>query len=253
MSSRSDPNRTAAPYLNRAQVREIDRIAIEEFGLPGAVLMENAARGLAELLVELGIQGPIAIVCGKGNNGGDGMAMARRLALLGYDPKIVLCANSMLLSGDAAMNYRVCRKLGLPIQVMHETGGADLEWQTALEGADWIVDALLGTGAKGTPSAPLDAILNRLNRSSARKLAVDIPSGMDCDTGLTAPCAFRAHHTGTLAAPKIGFLAAGAVEFTGKVHVLDIGFPVAARASNAASSSGREDVESWPCGGKPEA
>src|SRR5580704_13369213 len=101
-------------YLTRAQVREVDRRAITEFGVPGIVLMENAGRGAAELLISLGVQGSVAICCGKGNNGGDGLVIARHLDNRGIAVRVLLFAGPEELTGDAAVNVRIVERAGLP-------------------------------------------------------------------------------------------------------------------------------------------
>jgi len=211
-------------YLTRDQVRQVDRRAIEEYGMLGLVLMENAGRGCADVLCQLGIEGPVLICCGKGNNAGDGFVVARHLDARGYDVKVLLCAAEQELQGDAAANYEILRRAGLP--VVRCTRAADVTRLTeAWRGADWILDALLGTGARGTPRSPLDALIPQLNAHPAKKLSVDLPSGLDCDTGLPSPATFRADHTCTFVAAKAGFRVPATKPFLGQVHVLDIGVP----------------------------
>jgi NAD(P)H-hydrate epimerase len=220
--------------LTRAEVRELDRLAIGEYGLPGIVLMENAGAGAARLLHALGIDGPVAIACGRGNNGGDGFVIARHLELLGHDVRLLLAAPLAAYAGDAAVNAEVAKRSGLPI-VDLAVAQAD-DWRPALRGAVWIVDALLGTGATGAPRGAVAAAIGAINElrgqvpgegRAARVLAVDIPSGMDCDTGQRPGACVRADATATFVAPKPGFAAPGACEFTGAVHVLGIGAPAA--------------------------
>src|SRR5881409_833004 len=110
----------ASTYLSRDEVRELDRRAISEFGMPGVVLMENAGRGAAELLVSLGIHGRVLICCGKGNNGGDGFVIARHLGNRGVPVRLGLFCRPEELSGDAATNYRIIAKAGLPVEVHAE-------------------------------------------------------------------------------------------------------------------------------------
>jgi NAD(P)H-hydrate epimerase len=206
------------PPLSREQVRRIDRKAVEEYGMSGLVLMENAGRGCADKLCELGIKGKVVIVCGKGNNGGDGFVIARHLDARGYDVRVVLTAEPDELRGDAAANYGVLKRSGCSM--------ADLaRLNDELTGADWIVDALLGTGAVGNPRTPITSVIENLNASSARKLAVDLPSGLDCDTGIPGTPTFRADHTCTFVAPKVGFANPAAKEYLGTVSVHDIGVP----------------------------
>lgn len=206
--------------ISREQARQLDRRAIEEFGMASVMLMENAGRGVADSLCALGIEGPVMICCGVGNNGGDGYVVARHLDLRGYEAQVLLFADPEKLSGDAALNYRVLEKSDMPIRQLEPT---DLEQQLA--GAAWIVDALLGTGARGEPRPPLDQVIDLINAQAAPVLAIDVPSGLDCDTGQAAAHTIRAAHTCTFVAAKPGFTAEGAQGYTGVVHVLDIGAP----------------------------
>lgn len=216
--------------LKRDEVREVDRRSIEEYGLPGVVLMENAGRGAAELLVRLGVTGPVVICAGKGNNGGDGFVMARHLELLGFAPRVLLFASPTELAGDAAINYRVLEKAGLAGCVMGDRPDPAALAQE-LAAADWIVDALLGTGARGTLHEPILSAIAAINQSGKKVFAVDLPSGMDCDTGqgldngAGGTTCIRADHTATFVAAKWGFLQPGAEKFTGRVHVIGIGAP----------------------------
>lgn len=211
-------------HISRDQSRRIDQRAIEEYGIPGLVLMENAGRGVVDQLERLGVAGPVVICCGKGNNAGDGFVIARHLDLRGHAVRVLVWAEADELTGDAGANFRVLQKADIPLELFgkeHKPKRLD----AALAGAAWIVDALLGTGARGEPRPPLDAVIDRLNASVTPKLAVDLPSGLDCDTGCPAAHTIRAAHTCTFIAPKIGFQAPGADLYTGHIHVLDIGSP----------------------------
>ena len=212
--------------LTRDQVRALDRRAGDEFGVPGVVLMENAGRGAAEVLVSLGVRGPVVVCCGKGNNGGDGLVLARHLDNLGVPVRVLLFAKPEELSGDAAANYRTASRAGLPLAVhdLVDRGTPRRE----LASADWVVDALFGTGLTGPLRPPFDDIVAAINASGARVLAVDIPSGLDCDTGEPLGPTVRAEHTVTFVAPKKGFDAPAAAPWVGRVHVVGIGAPRAA-------------------------
>ncbi|MEN6452318.1 MAG: NAD(P)H-hydrate epimerase [Thermoguttaceae bacterium] len=210
--------------LTREQSRQVDRVAADEYGFSGLVLMENAGRGVADVLCRLGIGGPVVICCGKGNNAGDGFVLARHLDLRGYMVRVLLWANPDELTGDAAANYRILAKTDVPIEVFGASHD-DKRLTKLLEGAVWIVDALLGTGARGEPRSPVDAVIDQLNASAVPKLAIDLPSGLDCDTGQPARHTIRATETCTFAAAKIGFSAPAAAGYVGRLHVLDIGVP----------------------------
>jgi NAD(P)H-hydrate epimerase len=212
--------------LTREAVRELDRQAIEEFGVPGIVLMENAGRGCADILQQLGARGPVAICCGRGNNAGDGLVLARHLELRGIASRLLFWSDPRALQGDAATNYAITMEAGLPLGTFCESASV-ADWEAPLRDADWIVDALLGTGAQGEPRPPLDAVITLLNQHAARKLAIDIPSGLDCETGRAARHTFRAEHTCTFVAAKPGLVAPHAQEWVGQLHVVDIGAPLA--------------------------
>lgn len=219
--------------LTRNDVREIDRRAIEEFGLPGIVLMENAGRGAAELLHAIAPRATVAIVCGRGNNGGDGFVIARHLENHGHAVRLLLACDPAECRGDAAIAWRVADKAGLPATTL--AGGSRDRWEQALVGSDWIVDALLGTGATGPPRGTIATAIEAVNAVAARNhagvFAVDLPSGLDCDTGTAAGVHVRADVTATFVAPKTGFEAAAAASSLGIVHVVGIGAPRALLAA----------------------
>jgi NAD(P)H-hydrate epimerase len=210
--------------LTREQSRQVDRLAVEEYGMTGSVLMENAGRGVADVLCRLGIAGRVAICCGKGNNAGDGFVIARHLELRGYAVRVLLWAEAAELTGDAAANFSILQKTDVPIEIFgnrHDAARLD----RLLTGASWIVDALLGTGARGEPRLPLDAVIDQINAAEAPKLAIDLPSGLDCDSGQPARHTIRAAETCTFVAAKPGFLLPSAQPYVGRLHVLDIGQP----------------------------
>ena len=145
-------------YLSSRQCQQVDRRAIEEFGMSGLVLMENAGRGATDVLVGLmkqaqpstASQGPVVVCCGGGNNGGDGLVMARHLDLRGYAVQVLLWADPTKLTSDAAANFEIIQKSDVPLTVF----GTDHDGQllaSILGPASWIIDALLGTGARGEP------------------------------------------------------------------------------------------------------
>ena len=207
--------------ITREQAREIDRICVEEFGLPGVVLMENAALALLDACRDMlgGLRDKrVAIVCGGGNNGGDGYALARHLANGGAAVTIRAARPIDALAGDAAVNATVCRAMGLPTE---EDG--------TLPEADLIVDALLGTGLTSPPRDGAAEVIRAMNAHGGPVLSVDVPSGLDADAGrpLGPPSAcVRADRTVTFVAEKVGFPRARA--WTGEVVVGDIGCPRAA-------------------------
>ena len=215
--------------LTRAEVREIDRRAIEDFGIPGIVLMENAGRGAAEIIRQTCDlkRGSVAIVCGGGNNGGDGMVIARHLSIWGVAVRVLIAADITRFTGDALTQLKIIQRMKLPMRPFFAT--AELERSCSeLAGADVIVDAVLGTGFSGSVRPPLDAVIEAINaaRPAARVVAIDLPSGLDCDTGNATGPAVAADVTVTFVAPKSGFRAKEARPFLGELFVVDIGAPL---------------------------
>lgn len=212
--------------LSRDEVRSIDVRAAEDFGIPTCLLMENAGRNAAHLLAELYPRTddrPIIVVCGKGNNGGDGLVLARHLEAWGYPVQLLLTTPLETFSGDASLNAHIIQRAATPYRVL-QNASAD-EWHTALTPAGVIVDALLGTGTKGTIQPPLATIITTINAIGRPIFALDLPSGLDCDTGLPLGVCIQATHTATFVARKQGFDHPHATHWTGTIHVLDIGVP----------------------------
>ena len=184
-------------FLTRGQSRAVDFRAIERYGIPGVVLMENAGRGVVDVLLQVdpslasraAADRPapsVAILCGKGNNAGDGFVVARHLQIRGVQTKVLLLAPPDELRGDALQNYRILCHTEVP--VMDVSAESDLKSALNAEAADasWFVDAMLGTGAMGAPREPYRSAIQWLNHNPGRRLAIDVPSGLDCETGVPA-------------------------------------------------------------------
>ncbi len=206
--------------LNRDSVRAVDRAAIDEYGIPGVVLMENAARALAvETLAMLPeTAGLVLIVCGSGNNGGDGWALARHLHNAGSGVRIAPLG-APRDGGDAAVNCRICRNMNL-----REIVPDDLP--AHLADCDLVVDAIFGTGLDRAVSGAAATVIESINGSGRPVLAVDVPSGLDCDTGRPLGSTIRAARTVTFVARKPAMIVEAAAAYTGEVVVADIGAPV---------------------------
>ncbi len=217
---------TEAFHLSRNQVRELDRRAIQEYGLPGVVLMENAGRGAAELLVQLNPERlRVLILCGPGNNGGDGFVIARHLQTQGLEVEVLFFGAVERLTADARVNAEVWRKCG-PLWNANASGSLDVDVRRIIDGAPgWIVDALFGTGLTRALGPPFDEAVAAVNAKGRPVLAVDIPSGLDCDTGESLGPTIRATHTATFVAQKKGFLNPNSKQWLGEIHVVDIGAP----------------------------
>lgn len=217
--------------LTREQFRAIDANAIQRHGFCGLVLMENAGRGVVDVLLKVGPElgeeaaRSVAILCGKGNNAGDGFVIARHLEIRGVRSRVVLLAPPAELRGDALANYQIL--LHTDVDVLDLSGESDVGRALSAKagGAEWILDAMLGTGAQGEPREPFAAAIRWMNAQSARRMAVDVPSGLDCDTGQPAEATVRADHTCTFVAAKQGFSTATARDSLGELHVVSIGIP----------------------------
>lgn len=209
------------PSLTRAQARAVDRISEQRFGLSGLVLMENAGlNATLALLADGPPAGEVCVVCGGGNNGGDGYVIARHLANRGVAVACFATHGLERLRGDAAANRRVVDAMGLEVVDLRD-GDPAPRWDVAA----LCVDALLGTGFEGQVREPLATVITCLNAAAAPVVAIDLPSGLDADTGAPANATVRAARTLTFVGPKRGFAAAGASDYTGPVTVLPIGAP----------------------------
>jgi NAD(P)H-hydrate epimerase len=210
--------------LTRAQSREIDRISSEKYHIPGIVLMENAARAVADAAWAMldGKDKSVLILCGGGNNGGDGLAAARHLHNRKARVAIALTSDPSRYQGDALLNWKIVAAMGLQVSAADpNTIGASKE--------SLLIDAIFGTGLSQPPRPGFDTLVAAIERAQLPVLAVDIPSGLDCDTGQPAggplaPCV-RANRTVTFVAEKIGFAQPSAREYLGEVTVADIGCP----------------------------
>lgn len=214
-----------AVLLTAAQMRAVDGAVIENLGLPGLVLMENAGRGVAEMIARErpGLAGlDVRVVCGAGQNGGDGFVVARHLLGRGARVQVLLALPAEKITGDAAIFLGVLRALAKAEILDRSAQGQAESWQRELDGADVIVDALFGTGLRSDVTGVPAAAIAGMNAVQALRVAVDIPSGVDADTGEVRGVAVQAHLTGTMGARKLG-LVLHAEAPVGRVEVVDLG------------------------------
>jgi NAD(P)H-hydrate epimerase len=217
--------------LSCQAAREFDRHATEVLGVPSIVLMENAGRACADVLLEEGDTQPVLVACGKGNNGGDGFVIARQLLTRGVEARVALFASPRSLQGDALVNYKILRAMNASITEVSEESDLRAVLDPLNRGVRTLVDALLGTGAVGAPRGAIAMAVNWLNaqRPPMRRVAVDLPSGLDGDTGVPHNPTVRADLTCTFVAPKIGFANSAAEAYLGEVRTLEIGVPSPAK------------------------
>jgi hydroxyethylthiazole kinase-like uncharacterized protein yjeF len=217
------------PVLSRATVRALDRRTIQDLGLPALVLMENAGRACAdEVQRMLGrLAGRVPVLCGPGNNGGDGLVITRTLWNRGIDARAVFVGGRPALevgSEEVRTNLRLLRGLGRDVEVVADVAAA-LELAGQLSGAALIVDALFGTGLARAIEEPWRTVIRQVNAGTRPVLAVDVPSGLDADTGTVLGAAVRAAATVTFVARKPGFTRGRGPELCGRVVVAEIGVP----------------------------
>ncbi|HKF82363.1 MAG TPA: NAD(P)H-hydrate dehydratase [Solirubrobacterales bacterium] len=205
------------PLYDAAGMRAVDRWAIEERGVPSLELMETAGRAVAEVVAEMAPAGPVRVVCGKGNNGGDGFVAARLLRAMGFEVEVLLVWLGEELRGDAAVNFERC-------------GGDLLTGDPAgrLAGSGAVVDAIFGTGFEGAPREPAAAAIRAVNGCGAPVVACDIASGVDASSGEVAGEAIRAGVTVSFHAAKLGQRVAPGKWSTGELRVVPIGIPESA-------------------------
>ena len=213
--------------MTREAVRDLDRKAIEDYGLPGVVLMENAGRGAAEAIARrlsaLG-RSEAVILCGKGNNGGDGYVVARHLHNWGRCPTVFLCGKRDEIRGDARLNLDVLLKMGYRVQEIPDEVSLAAVAESMAESA-LLVDALLGTGLSGEVRGPMRELIEAMNRIDVPVVAIDIPSGLDANEGRVLGVCVRAVETVTFACAKQGFFRGDGPGHLGELTVVDIGVP----------------------------
>jgi NAD(P)H-hydrate epimerase len=214
--------------MTRDEVRAFDAWAINTLGVPGVVLMENAGRSCAELIRDklASLARPkVCIFCGTGNNGGDGYVIARHLLNSGFEVVVVICGERSKIGGDAKLNLDILEGLGQAIeQLSLEQEDIAGRIGSFAAGADMIVDGLFGIGLKGQLSEEYKQLIEAINAQEGPILAIDIPSGLDCDSGQPLGAAVKASCTVTFVAVKRGFIVGqGARQYTGEVMVASIG------------------------------
>jgi NAD(P)H-hydrate epimerase len=208
--------------LSRSQVREVDHRAIEDYHIPGIVLMENAAIGATHAacdMLDRECIGQVLILCGGGNNGGDGLAVARHLHNRGADVSLALTIDPAHYKGDALINWRIVSAMRLP----WSPATPDL---IAPSSPTLLIDAIFGTGLSQPPRDPFPALAHAINARRLPTLAIDLPSGLDCDTGHPLGSCIKATRTITFVAEKLGFASPIACDYLGDVTIAPIGCPI---------------------------
>jgi hydroxyethylthiazole kinase-like uncharacterized protein yjeF len=215
--------------LTVGEMREVDRLSTERYGIPSLTLMENAGAGVAKFIAERYshfTSRRVVVLCGKGNNGGDGLVVARHLLEMGAKPEVFFFTDTSEPQGDAATNLKRWREISGPLHTIV----TEHQWQAAKAGiasAEIFVDALLGTGVRGRVEGLLEKAIQEVNQHSPEKsvIAVDIPSGLPADTGEAQGAVIVADCTVTFTAPKLGMILGNAEHYVGRLVVRGIGSP----------------------------
>lgn len=210
------------------RIRSVDRIAMERFEMSSLILMENAGRGAADWIVEeMASWAPVLILCGTGNNGGDGLVIARHLHAARIPLRVWLVGDPARMTPDTATNFAILSKTRIRYAwlALDAEDSATVPLRNEIGDAGMIIDALLGTGASGSPRGAMADAIEASNTSNAQRIAIDIPSGLDGRTGFPGTPTFQAHTTLTFVASKIGFESTNALPTIGRVVVLPIGVP----------------------------
>ena len=229
MNKNPDTSCFSKTGVSRNVMRELDRKAIEDYGIPGILLMENAGRNVAEEAVKIlrkGTNKKAAVICGKGNNGGDGFVVARHIHNMGYEVKVFLTAevDKIIGNGDAGLNLKILGSMNIKVNEVINTDGVNNMTATISDCA-LVVDAIFGTGLKGTLREPAKSIIEKINDLNKVVISVDIPSGLDCDKGKVLGACIKANKTVTFALPKKGFFIEDGPDYVGELVVSDISIP----------------------------
>ncbi len=206
-------------------MQKLDSLAIHRYGIPSLILMENAGRGIADLAA--GMAGPrkrVLVICGKGNNGGDGLVAARHLVNRGFQTEVVLLARAKDLKDDPKINFNILKRMRVPMRMITSVEKIGEVYQL-IKRSGFLIDAVFGIGLKRPVDGLFYAVIQAMNDSKRNILAVDIPSGLNSDTGEALGIAVRAQATGTLGAPKRGLFRGRGPKHCGKITVLDISIP----------------------------
>jgi ADP-dependent NAD(P)H-hydrate dehydratase / NAD(P)H-hydrate epimerase len=233
--------------LTNEQMRQCDKLVIEKYGVPGIVLMENAALRIAEEIRTryAPLKGQrVAVVCGKGNNGGDGIAVARHLVTREEANVTIWLAEPMdQASPDAAINLMIARNYGIDVQTI-----SDVDWFLAhLQASTVVVDAVLGTGITGDPRPAAAVAIDTTNKCGRPVVSIDVPSGLNADNGTAGSPTVQATVTVTLAMPKLGLYLYPGAALAGECVTVDIGFPqdVLTDSSFATIAAEKRDITTW--------
>ena len=210
-------------HVTTAEIRQMDERAIREFAIPSLLLMENAGRSVSEVIFRDYKACKVLIFAGKGNNGGDGFVVARHLANRGFSSQVILLEDPSGLKPDPLLNLNILRKMNVPL--VHRCVASEEDFFKNVHTADLVVDAIFGVGINSPVTGILENAIRAINRSHKDVISIDVPSGLDADTGEVQGVAVKARKTVTLALPKLGLFEGEGPKYAGEIEVVDIGLP----------------------------
>ncbi|MCF7886858.1 MAG: NAD(P)H-hydrate epimerase [Candidatus Omnitrophica bacterium] len=219
--------------ITAEQMKKVDKAAIDEFGIPSLVLMENAGRAASDIAYNMLIdkKNTVICICGKGNNGGDGFVCTRHLINKGVNVLVFLTCSRDKLKGDAKINFSILEKMNISIyELTQEDNFTNLE--NEIINSELVIDAIFGIGISGKIREPYSTIIEIINKNKDKILALDIPSGLDATEGFSLGSCIKADKTVTFAAPKTGLVNNQGVTFSGEIVVADISIPKQILRSN---------------------
>ena len=211
--------------VTREEIKKLDEWAISELGIPRLVLMENAGRGVVSAVFsEIEKPRNVCVVCGTGNNGGDGFVVARVLAAANVDVTVFILSTRSVIKDESKLNLNILEKMSIPVLEMTDGSSAE-KLASALKNCDVIVDAIFGVGFRGSVDGIFAKAIDLINSSKKVVVSVDIPSGLDADTGSVGDHCVNARITATFTYPKRGMFPYPAMDHVGKLKIIDIGIP----------------------------
>ncbi|MDQ0150764.1 NAD(P)H-hydrate dehydratase [Eubacterium multiforme] len=217
--------------LSRIGCKNIDNYTINNIGIPSIVLMENAANGIVEIIKNLGNK--VIVFCGTGNNGGDGLAVARKLWLLKKDVEVILVGNIKKLSEETKINLNIINSLNIPVFNIENTEDIKPSIIEKVSKGDYIIDSIFGIGLNREIKGIYKEVINLINKYSNYIVSIDIPSGLDSDTGEVLGICIKANITCSVEVIKKGFISNKAVEFVGEIKVVNIDIPDFVKKENS--------------------
>lgn len=210
--------------ISVAEIRRLDQAAIRDYSIPALLLMENAGRSVSDVISRGGKPRRVLIFAGNGNNGGDGLVVARHLTNLSYSVQVVLLGDPAQLKPDPLLNFKIVSQMNIPM-VLADGSTPEEELLQHCLNAELVVDAIFGIGIHSPVCGIFEKAIRAINRSQRPVVSIDVPSGLNADTGQVYGVAVKAARTVTLALPKAGLFEGEGPKYAGEIEVVDMGIP----------------------------